>query len=107
MAEGVGFEPTEEFPPHTLSRRAESAALASLQNRIQQVYTLIWLRNLLYHGLEIMARKRWRREWDLNPRGAINTYRFSRAAPSTSRTSLPALLLYYAPLPFSIWLKLN
>ncbi len=30
LAEGVGFEPTVAVTPHTLSKRAESAALASL-----------------------------------------------------------------------------
>ena len=30
MAEGVGFEPTVAERPHTLSRRADSSALASL-----------------------------------------------------------------------------
>ena len=31
LAEGVGFEPTVTVKPHTRSRRAESSALASLQ----------------------------------------------------------------------------
>ena len=34
-AEGVGFEPTVTVKPHTRSRRAESSALASLQNPTQ------------------------------------------------------------------------
>ena len=39
MAERVGFEPTVEFPLHTLSKRAHSTALTSLRmngfNRLQ------------------------------------------------------------------------
>ena len=34
----------------------------------------------------------WRRGWDSNPRG-ISAYRFSRAAPSTTRSPLPKLIL--------------
>ena len=31
----------------------------------------------------------WRRGWDSNPRGPLKPYRFSRSAPSTTRTPLP------------------
>ena len=34
MAERVGFEPTVEFPLHTLSKRAPSTARTSLREKV-------------------------------------------------------------------------
>ena len=36
----------------------------------------------------------WRRGWDSNPRGPFEPYRFSRSAPSTTRTPLPLSVQY-------------
>ena len=36
MAERVGFEPTVEFPLHTLSKRAPSTARTSLRTRPEE-----------------------------------------------------------------------
>ena len=37
MAERVGFEPTVEFPLHTLSKRAPSTARTSLRERVTRL----------------------------------------------------------------------
>ena len=44
--------------------------------------------NLLVATSSLFVGKGWRRGWDSNPRYAINVYRFSRPAPSTTRPPL-------------------
>ncbi len=95
MAEGVGFEPTEESPPHTLSRRAESTALASLREKtVLNKYCHGSHREFNYNtGNQPWQEQNMAERVGFEPTRRVNTYRFSRAAPSTSRTSLLVLAI--------------
>ncbi len=101
----MGFEPTVGNPTHafqtcllnhssTSPRYTLAAALAPLwfppSSHNFLAASLIWcilqFFAFVYHMLP------WRRGWDSNPRG-ISAYRFSRAAPSTTRSPLPKSIL--------------
>ena len=51
LAVAVGFEPTEELPPHTLSRRAPSAARTRHRRRDYPITT--WHAGIAVRGEEV------------------------------------------------------
>ena len=95
MAEREGFEPSVEFPLHTLSRRAPSTTRTSLRVYLSGIYSVCRLTLMIilqikrickYFFMVIMAER-----VGFEPTRRFTAYSISSRAPSTSSATSPGI----------------